>query len=76
MGKRGEVVPLAALARLEARHGPTLIERDQLRRVISILGYYRLGSPGSMDLAMDTMMVGQMWRTRSRRATAWRCAAT
>jgi HAE1 family hydrophobic/amphiphilic exporter-1 len=63
VGKNGEVVPLKAVARLEERRGPTLIERDQFRRAVSILGYYRLGGPGSMELAMDTMMAGQMANT-------------
>jgi HAE1 family hydrophobic/amphiphilic exporter-1 len=56
VGKRGEVVPLASLARLEERPGPTLIERDNFRRVVSILGYYRQGGPPSMDLTMDLVM--------------------
>ncbi len=60
VGKNGEVVPLQAVARFEERRGPTLIERDNFRRVITILGYYRLGGPGSMDLAMNTMMGAQM----------------
>ena len=55
-GKKGEVVPLGSLARLEERPGPTLVERDNFRRVVSILGYYRKGGPPSMDLSMDLLM--------------------
>ncbi len=60
VGKNGEVVPLSAVARIEERRGPTLVEHDNFRRVISTLGYYRLGGPGSMELSMDTMMAAQM----------------
>jgi len=56
VGKRGEVVPLASLARVEERRGPTLIEHDNFRRVISVLGFYRKGGPPSMDLSMDLLM--------------------
>jgi HAE1 family hydrophobic/amphiphilic exporter-1 len=56
VGKRGEVVPLSSVARIEERRGPTLIERDNFRRVISVLGYYRKGGPPSMDLSMDLLM--------------------
>ena len=59
VGKRGEVVPLASLARLEERPGPTLVERDNFRRVVSILGYYRQGGPPSMDLSMELLMAAQ-----------------
>jgi HAE1 family hydrophobic/amphiphilic exporter-1 len=56
VGKKGEVVPLASVARIEERRGPTLIEHDNFRRVISVLGFYRKGGPPSMDLAMDLLM--------------------
>ena len=56
VGKKGEVVPLGAVARIEERQGPTLIEHDNFRRVISVLGYYRKGGPPSMDLSMDLLM--------------------
>jgi HAE1 family hydrophobic/amphiphilic exporter-1 len=56
VGTKGEVVPLGALARIEERQGPTLIEHDNFRRVISVLGYYRKGGPPSMDLSMDLLM--------------------
>ena len=36
--------------------GPTLIEHDNFRRIISVLGYYRKGGPPSMDLSMDLLM--------------------
>ena len=56
VGKRGEVVPLSSVARIEERPGPTLIEHDNFRRVVSVLGYYRKGGPPSMDLSMDLLM--------------------
>jgi HAE1 family hydrophobic/amphiphilic exporter-1 len=56
VGRKGEVVPLASVARIEERRGPTLIERDNVRRVISVLGFYRQGGPPSMELAMDLLM--------------------
>jgi HAE1 family hydrophobic/amphiphilic exporter-1 len=56
VGKKGEVVPLGAVARVEERRGPTLIEHDNFRRVSSVLGYYRKGGPPSMELSMDLLM--------------------
>jgi HAE1 family hydrophobic/amphiphilic exporter-1 len=56
VGKKGEVVPLSSVARIEERRGPTLIEHDNFRRVISVLGYYRKGGPPSMELSMDLLM--------------------
>jgi HAE1 family hydrophobic/amphiphilic exporter-1 len=56
VGKKGEVVPLSSVARIEEGRGPTLIEHDNFRRVISVLGYYRKGGPPSMDLSMDLLM--------------------
>jgi HAE1 family hydrophobic/amphiphilic exporter-1 len=56
VGKKGEVVPLSSVARVEERRGPTLIEHDNFRRIISVLGYYRKGGPPSMELSMDLLM--------------------
>jgi multidrug efflux pump subunit AcrB len=56
VGKKGEVVPLSSVARIEERRGPTLIERDNFRRVVSVLGFYRQGGPPSMELSMDLLM--------------------
>jgi HAE1 family hydrophobic/amphiphilic exporter-1 len=56
VGKNGEVVPLASVARVEERPGATLIEHDNFRRVVSVLGYYRKGGPPSMELSMDLLM--------------------
>ncbi len=56
VGKKGEVVPLHSVARIEERRGPTLIEHDNIRRVASVLGYYRKGGPPSMELSMDLLM--------------------
>jgi HAE1 family hydrophobic/amphiphilic exporter-1 len=56
VGRKGEVVPLASVARIEEQQGPTLIEHDNYRRVVSVLGYYRKGGPPSMELSMDLTM--------------------
>jgi len=56
VGKKGELVPLSSVARVEDRRGPTLVEHDNFRRVVSVLGYYRKGGPPSMDLSMDLLM--------------------
>ena len=56
IGKKGEVVPLGSVARIEERPGPTIIEHDNFRRAVSVLGYYRTGGPPSMELAMDLLM--------------------
>lgn len=55
-GAKGEQVPLSELVRLEERLAPTAIEHDQLRRVISLNGYYRKDGRPSMDVAMDVQM--------------------
>lgn len=39
----GKDVPLKSVARVVYRSAPTLIERDGLRRVVSVMGYYRKG---------------------------------
>lgn len=70
----GRQAPLKTLARLVPRPAPTLIEHDNFRRVVSVMGYYRksdyrgpLAQPGrrapnrpSMDVGMDLMMRAQM----------------
>lgn len=70
----GQQVPLKSLARLEYREAPTLIERDNFRRVVSVLAYYRKAdyqppagwrapphpNRPSMDVAMEIMMKAQM----------------
>jgi hydrophobic/amphiphilic exporter-1 (mainly G- bacteria), HAE1 family len=56
VGKKGEVVALSSVATVEERSGPTLIEHDNFRRSVSVLGYYRTGGPPSMELAMDLLM--------------------
>lgn len=54
--KDGKQIPLKSVAEIKYRRAPTLIEHDGLRRVISLLGYYRIGGPPSMDLSMDVQM--------------------
>lgn len=71
----GKQVPLKSVARIEYDETPTLIEHDNFRRVVSVMGYYRKAdyrppwnSPKephqpnrpSMDVAMDVMMRAQM----------------
>lgn len=52
----GGTVPLSAIANIEPRPAPTVIEHDGLRRVQTVTGYYRKNGPPSMDLTMDVMM--------------------
>ena len=54
-GGRGQQVPLKSTAQVRLRQAPTLVEHDGLRRVVSLLGFYRRGGPPSMDLSMDLM---------------------
>jgi len=56
VGSEGQAVPLTEIASLRQATGPTLIENDQLRRSVSVLGYYRKGSRGEMSLFNDTLM--------------------
>jgi HAE1 family hydrophobic/amphiphilic exporter-1 len=56
VGAEGQTVPLTEIAALRQATGPTLIEHDQLRRSVSILGYYRKGSRGEMALFNDAIM--------------------
>ena len=55
-GDGGRQVPLKSVADLEPRRAPTVIEHDGIRRVNTILGYYRRNGPPSMDLAMEIEM--------------------
>ena len=52
----GKQVPLKSVANLEYREAPTVISHDQMRRAITVMGYYRKGEPPSMDVAMEVMM--------------------
>jgi HAE1 family hydrophobic/amphiphilic exporter-1 len=56
VGNDGQTVPLISIAALRQAVGPTLIEHDQLRRSVSVLGYYRKGSRGEMALFNDALM--------------------
>ncbi|MHB8432341.1 MAG: efflux RND transporter permease subunit [Candidatus Tyrphobacter sp.] len=58
VGQDGQVVPLAAIARVKRNVGPTMIEDDDLRPSVSVLGFYRRGGPGEMDLDMDILSRG------------------
>jgi len=52
----GQQIPLDSVAHVRYRNGPTLIEHDGPdRRVITVLGYYRRGGPGSEALSMAVM---------------------
>jgi len=55
-GINGEQVPLLDLVTLEKRMAPSMIEHDQLRRVMSVGGYYRKDGRPSMDVTMDLQM--------------------
>lgn len=52
----GKQVPLSTIADVQYRRSPNLINHDQMRRAITVLGFYRMNEPPSMDLAMDVMM--------------------
>lgn len=52
----GKQVPLKTVANLEYREAPSVISHDQMRRAITVMGYYRKGEPPSMDVAMEVMM--------------------
>ncbi len=58
VGKDGQVVPLGAIARIERGIGPSLIEHDRLRPSVSVLGFYRKGGPGEMNLDSSILMRG------------------
>jgi HAE1 family hydrophobic/amphiphilic exporter-1 len=55
-GAGGRSVPLEAVAAVERRSTPTMITHDGLRRIVSVLGFYRRGDKPSMDLTMDVQM--------------------
>jgi HAE1 family hydrophobic/amphiphilic exporter-1 len=52
----GRQVPLSSVGRLVPETAPTAIVHDSLRRVVSVLGFYRKGERPSMDLTMDVQM--------------------
>ncbi|MBZ0189646.1 MAG: efflux RND transporter permease subunit, partial [Candidatus Obscuribacterales bacterium] len=43
------------IATIENRKAPTLVTHDGMRRVISVLGFYRQGGLPSMDLSMEVL---------------------
>lgn len=49
----GSQIPLGSVATVENAEAPTAIERDGLKRVVGITGYYRMGSLPSMDVVMN-----------------------
>lgn len=49
----GRQIPLSHIAEIRQKPIPTVIEHDNLRRVIGVTGYYRPGKLPSMDLAME-----------------------
>jgi len=51
----GTQVPLKTLAKVTSHLLPTIIAHDGLRRSVSVLAYYRIGGPPSMDLAMSIL---------------------
>lgn len=52
---QGETVPLSSIASVVDRSAPTVVTHDGMRRVISVLGFYRIGGLPSMDLSMELM---------------------
>ncbi len=55
-GKNGQSVPLKSVATIELTRSASVIEHDNLRRVVGITGYYRKGHLPSMDVGMEVMM--------------------
>ncbi|PQV62813.1 hydrophobic/amphiphilic exporter-1, HAE1 family [Abditibacterium utsteinense] len=55
-GSNGQSAPLKSVATIQLRRAPSVIEHDQLRRVIGVTGYYRKGHLPSMDVGMEVMM--------------------
>lgn len=49
----GRQIPLKSVATIQKRATATVIEHDQLKRVIGVTGYYRIGYLPSMDVVMD-----------------------
>lgn len=49
----GTTVPLKSVARVVPTQAPTAIERDGLKRVLGVTGYYRIGDLPSMDVVMN-----------------------
>lgn len=49
----GRNVPLKSVATVQRHSAPTVIERDGLRRVLGVTGYYRIGDLPSMDVVMN-----------------------
>ncbi len=55
VNQQGKTVPLKSVATVKEHKAPTVITHDGLRRVITLLGFYRPDGPPSMDLAMETI---------------------
>lgn len=51
----GAFVPLKSVATIRDRNAPTLVVHDGMRRVVTVMGFYRPGGPPSMDLAMEVI---------------------
>lgn len=49
----GRQLPLSSVATVVPTSAPTAIERDGLKRVVGITGYYRIGDLPSMDVVMN-----------------------
>jgi HAE1 family hydrophobic/amphiphilic exporter-1 len=52
---QGQSIPLKSVATVEDRQAPTVVTHDNLRRAVSVLGFYRPDGPPSMDLTMDVL---------------------
>lgn len=52
---QGQSVPVKSVAQVVNGSSPTVITHDGMRRVISVLGFYRPGGPPSMDLTMNVL---------------------
>ncbi|HEY3413142.1 MAG TPA: efflux RND transporter permease subunit [Armatimonadota bacterium] len=52
-GPDGRQIPLKSVATVERTVAPSVIEHDQMKRVIGVTGFYRLGNLPSMDVVMN-----------------------
>ena len=51
----GRQIPLKSVAKIVRTVGPTVIEHDNLQRVVGVTGYYRKNSLPSMDVVMNLL---------------------
>ena len=55
----GRQVPVESVATITREATPSLVSHDGLRRVLTVMGFYRRGQRPSMDLTMEVQMSAQ-----------------